>query len=214
MGCWSLAHSKQSPTGIVLSEFFFVVAVSVSGSMVPADVETSPAYDLQQEDPRVYAEDRQSTDRFNPKRHFSDTPLPSTTTTAVATSSSQGQVSVGIEVLKQLHQLTGDILRGAGQNVVGIFPVHLPPVPGASPQSQELEKGAKKCPRCWKVFRESYKCKIHYQTVHMKVTKWKCKKCGKSLSSRDNLDSHMDTMHKYRNFQCIICQRGFENKSA
>ena len=52
--------------------------------------------------------------------------------------------------------------------------------------------------------------KLHITTVHEKIKKINCEKCGKNFSKEFNLKVHIQTVHeKEKAFICQICERGF-----
>ena len=72
------------------------------------------------------------------------------------------------------------------------------------------ESTSKSCERCEKTFSTSKYLKIHMETVHEGVKKYKCKKCEKSFGQAGHLKTHYDNVHmRLKNYKCNKCGKYF-----
>ena len=66
------------------------------------------------------------------------------------------------------------------------------------------------CDICKKSLSSKKNLNLHIQSVHEKIKKFKCGICKKLLSTKTTLNSHILTIHKkIRAFQCEICEKTF-----
>ena len=68
----------------------------------------------------------------------------------------------------------------------------------------------KYCGKCQKYFYDSRNLKLHIDTIHLKIKKYKCDECSKSFGRLNNLKCHVEIVHeKLKKFICNLCPRSF-----
>lgn len=55
---------------------------------------------------------------------------------------------------------------------------------------------------CHKIYSTKYNLKRHVETAHCKLKRFKCRLCGKNLSSKQNLNEHIFTHSDSKPFAC------------
>jgi len=69
------------------------------------------------------------------------------------------------------------------------------------------------CEQCDKTFGRKDNLKTHINTVHLKQKKYKCDLCDKSFGQKQQLKRHINTFHlKQKNFKCDHCNESFGEK--
>ena len=88
-------------------------------------------------------------------------------------------------------------------------------------ENKEIEENDKslitanihECPHCHKVLSSKRNLQRHIDTVHLRLKPFKCDDCGKSFSRKDNLDQHISAVHlKLKPFTCDVCDESFAEK--
>ena len=60
------------------------------------------------------------------------------------------------------------------------------------------------CASCDKIFQYESELKVHVKRMHLKIMDFCCDNCGKSFSSKSNLNDHLST-HPENKFPCHMC---------
>ncbi len=74
-----------------------------------------------------------------------------------------------------------------------------------------------KCPQCGKILKGKYVLKLHIQTVHDKIKKFKCQHCDRTFANSTGRACHVESIHGggVRQFKCEAngCSKAFKFKS-
>lgn len=80
------------------------------------------------------------------------------------------------------------------------------------PYSARVKYG---CKVCNKKFTRPSSLRVHRETVHELLRKYKCPKCSESFKQAGHLNDHIASKHKKLNvkhFRCTICQKMFQKR--
>ena len=144
-------------------------------------------------------------------------PTPSTSGTA--------SIQVPVEMLKQVHQVLGQLLQGQQISPGSIGSVPIPPQPAPQTQQHEevpfevpvIKRGQKNCSLCARKIFSTDAYRRHMKT-HTGEQKNVCPNegCGRKLSSGSSLTEHLKTCGKERNVFCPRkgCKKMFVDKAG
>jgi uncharacterized C2H2 Zn-finger protein len=69
---------------------------------------------------------------------------------------------------------------------------------------------SKGCGTCGKTFSSRYNLQRHVDVVHLKKTTSRCQICGTLLNSESSLKTHIQEVHKRdKKFECSVCQKSY-----
>ena len=73
---------------------------------------------------------------------------------------------------------------------------------------------AYKCHICGKVCWKSYRLKQHIETIHEKIKKYKCEKCGLLFVAKSRLIRHRDVHKEAPDLICNVCGKAFRHRTT
>lgn len=70
-------------------------------------------------------------------------------------------------------------------------------------------------PNCFKTYTNKYNLQRHIECNHRKIKRFRCRQCGKYLSSKQNLQEHRNTHTKLKPYECKepFCGQTFRQSS-